>query len=140
MSYPDARLTERNVVVEKLKSDNMLPYDFILPEEFSSRFEQTKLSSKDMKLDEFLNGRNIRLEEANTILEDSSKEGLEQTNVWRIQEEDYLDVDGVFSVYGEVSPHDSEYSIQTIVLMEDSGIKEAKDEFRERAFPVQNSY
>ena len=128
-------LDGRQIDTKTIRSEGGLPFSDYIPNQISERFTYDVASSRDINGEDFIDFGEFNFEEAETILDGEADE----TRVVRFYSDFHPEPSGIFSVYGEASLSDSEFSINSAVFVEGAdNVKEAQKEFRDYALASRN--
>ena len=126
----------RTIDTKKVKTESHIPFSDHLPDSVSSILSYEKRSGRDLDARKVLSSGSFDLADADTVLSGEA----EGSPVISFFTNFYPDVDGNFSVYGEINTSDSDYYINSAVFIEGEGkVDEAREEFRDYAIPSEKS-
>ena len=126
-------LENRSLSTTIVVNDNILPFANYLPDIITEKSERKRLSpSHDLAVERLYLDSSFTWSQAKTVLNGEAAD----SEVYALYTENYDEGDRTFSVYGEIDREESEFYINSLAMVEDGNIQEAREKFRDRALPT----
>ena len=126
-------LENRSLSTTIVVNDNILPFADYLPDIITEKSERKRLSpSHDLAVERLYLDSSFTWSQAKTVLNGEAAD----SEVYALYTENYDEGDRTFSVYGEIDREESDFYINSLAMVEDGNIQEAREKFRDRALPT----